>query len=292
MHSNSLVKLFILFSYFLFSFFFTHPVYLLAIFFNLILLAISAQKFIESLKFLRYFVIAFVILIILYTLLNNKGDNVIVHYEGIPLIRTFRLTWNSLVMSLITSFQLFIVFYSFILFNLLIDTDQLMQILIKLRLPFTMVLLITLSLRFFPLLQKDLEVITEVQKARGYELEKGRVAKKIRKRMVLLLPLLANSLERSIQVSEALETRGFTNSKNRTFYSTITFRFRDLLNCIFSLVLLSGLITVRILGYGDFQIFNTLTVPSATLIDLFIILGICLIAVFQILLLRGGKRKK
>ena len=124
-------------------------------------------------KSLRYFVVVVVILIVIYTLLNKEGEDVIVHYSHVPLLGTFRLTWNALVMSLITSFQLLIVVYSFILFNLLIDTDQIMQSLIKLRLPFTLVLLITLALRFFPLLQKDLEVITEVQKARGYELDKG-----------------------------------------------------------------------------------------------------------------------
>ena len=242
-------------------------------------------------KSLRYFVVVVVILIVIYSLLNKEGEDVIVHYSNVPLLGTFRLTWNALVMSLITSFQLLIVVYSFILFNLLIDTDQLMQSLIKLRLPFTLVLLITLSLRFFPLLQKDLEVITEVQKARGYELDKGGYFKKMRKRMVLLLPLLANSLERSIQVSEALETRGFTKSKGRTFYSTITFRFRDVLNIILVIGFLAGLIYSKIIGLGGFQVFPYLVLPKIALFDLIVLPSICVIGFIQILLLRGGRKK-
>ncbi len=286
------MKLFILFSYFLFSFFFNHPLYLLVLFLNLILLSISAQKFRESIKSLRYFIVVVIILFILYTLLNNRGNQDIVTRTGIPIIGTIRITWNALVLSLITSFQFLIVVYSFILFNLLIDTDQLMQSLIKLRLPFTLVLLITLSLRFFPLLQKDLETITEVQKARGYELDKGRYFKRLRRRMVLLLPLLANSLERSIQVSEALETRGFTKSKKRTYLSTITFRFRDILNCIFVVGFLAGLIYVKILGFGTFQIFDDLTFPIVSYIDGIIIASIGFIGIIQILLLRGGRRSQ
>ncbi|TFG19081.1 MAG: energy-coupling factor transporter transmembrane protein EcfT [Promethearchaeota archaeon] len=286
-----MVKLFILFSYFIFSFLFNHPAYLLALFLNLILLSISAQKFRESMKSLRYFVVVVLILIVIYSLLNKEGDNVIVHYSNVPVLGTFRLTWNAFVMSLITSFQLLIVVYSFILFNLLIDTDQLMQTLIKLRLPFTLVLLITLSLRFFPLLQKDLEIITEVQKARGYELDEGGYFKKMRKRMVLLLPLLANSLERSIQVSEALETRGFTKSKGRTFYSTITFRFRDVLNIIIVVGFISGLIFGKIVGLGGFQVFPLLILPKIAFIDAIILPSICLVGTIQILLLRGGGKK-
>jgi energy-coupling factor transport system permease protein len=193
-------------------------------------------------------------------------------------------------MSLITSFQLLIVVYSFILFNLLIDTDQLMQSLIKLRLPFTLVLLITLSLRFFPLLQKDLEIITEVQKARGYELEKGNYFKKMRRKMVLLLPLLANSLERSIQVSEALETRGFTKSSHRTFYSSITFQLRDFLNGFLVVVFVTGLIYLKIMGFGAYSVFPNLTWPAITIIDMIILVSASLIGITQILLLRGGRR--
>lgn len=243
-------------------------------------------------KSLRYFLVVVVILVVLYTLLNKQGNDVIVYRSGVPLLGTFVLTWNALVMSLITSFQLLIVIYSFILFNLLIDTDQLMQSLTKLRLPFTLVLLITLSLRFFPLLQKDLGIITEVQKARGYELDKGGYFKKMRRKMVLLLPLLANSLERSIQVSEALETRGFTKSSSRTFYSTITFHLRDVLNLILVVVFLSGLIFLKITGFGGYQIFPHLTIPRITFIDGIFLVSTCIIGIIQILLLRGGRRSK
>jgi energy-coupling factor transport system permease protein len=166
-----------------------------------------------------------------------------------------------------------------------------MQTLTKLRLPFTLVLLITLSLRFFPLLLKDLETITEVQKARGYEVDKGRYFKKIRKKMVLLLPLLANSLERSIQVSEALETRGFTRSSKRTFYSTVRFRFSDILNCFLALLFISGLIYLKIQGFGSYSIFPTLSFPEFSLMDFIILPSIFDIGLVQILLLQGGRTK-
>ena len=240
---------------------------------------------------LKYFFVMVIVLVILYTLLNKQGNDIIVYYSSVPVLGSFVLTWNALVLSLIMSFQLLIVIYSFILFNLVVDTDQLMQSLIKLRLPYTLVLLITLSLRFFPLLQKDLEIITEVQKARGYELEKGGFFRKIKKKMVLLLPLLANSLERSIQVSEALETRGFTRQPGRTFYSPIRFRARDYINSILVIAILSGLIYLKIAGFGFYQILPNLTIPSITLLDAIILISIVILGIIQILLLRGGGRR-
>lgn len=241
---------------------------------------------------LRYYFIMVFILIILYTLLNRQGNNIIVYYEKVPVLGSFIITWNALILSFITSFQLLIVIYSFILFNLLIDTDQLMQTLIKLRLPYIIVLLITLSLRFFPLLKGDLEIISDVQKARGFELEKGRFFQKIRRKMVLLLPLLTNSLERSIQVSEALETRAFNREKKRTFYSRIRFRFTDYLNVFIIFGLLAALVGLKIAGFGIFQILPELTIPTIQFYDIMFVMGILIVGISQILLLQMGGNQR
>lgn len=285
-----MVKFFILSSYFVFSFLFNHPVYLLILFLNLVLLSIFSKRFKESMNSLRLFIIMVIILIILYTLLNKQGNNIIVYVSDVPLLSTFVITWNALVLSFITSFQLLIVIYSFILFNLLIDTDQLMQVLIKLRLPYTLVLLITLTLRFFPLLQKDLEIITDVQKSRGYELDRGGSFRKIKRKMILLLPLLANSLERSIQVSEALETRAFTRENKRTFYTKLAVNGWDYMNLGVTIGLLTGLIFIKSMGFGIFQILPNLSLPTVILYDMVIVISILGIGIIQILLLRGGNK--
>jgi len=67
-------------------------------------------------------------------------------------------------------------------------------------------LLFMLTFRFYSLLSRDAIEITNAQRSRGLELD-GNFFDRIRKRAYILLPLLQTSLERSISVAEAMESR-------------------------------------------------------------------------------------
>ena len=148
-----------------------------------------------------------------------------------------------------------------------------MRLLVKIHLPYSLILIFTLTMRFFPLLLQDLSVIGDVQQTRGYELHKGNLWTRLRQRMGLILPLLSNSLERSIQASEALEARGFSTSHTRTHYRMLAVSTEDSILVLIWLSAVVCLIYLRTLGFGLYVIYPLVLLIPPTLWDGVICLG-------------------
>jgi energy-coupling factor transporter transmembrane protein EcfT len=72
-------------------------------------------------------------------------------------------------------------------------------------------LIFMLTLRFYSVLSRDVHEITNAMRARGIELD-GSFFERIRNRSNVLLPLLQSSLERSVAVAEAMESRRVKNN--------------------------------------------------------------------------------
>lgn len=120
-------------------------------------------------------------------------------------------SYDSLLFASAMGLRLAVVISAFAVFSLTVSPQELMKIMSKLRIPSSIILMISLSLRFVPVLLSDVETLTQVQKARGAKL------KGIRGKKPLITPLISHSLERSLDVAEALEARGFKDDRyNKT----------------------------------------------------------------------------
>ena len=208
--SNGVVKIFILLNLFIQSFIFDHPFYLGVIFFNILLLVLFSNCWEEILIYFRFMLIISLFTFFINIILYPEGTTIIFQIlNDFPILGGFKITFETIVSSLLIILRLTLIFLIFGTFNLIINTDELIQVLVKLRFPHSIVFIITLSLNFFPLILKDLERIREIQQCKGLELEKGNFFRKFNNNVKLILPLLTNSLERSIQNAEALEARAF-----------------------------------------------------------------------------------
>ncbi|MHA1729329.1 MAG: energy-coupling factor transporter transmembrane component T family protein [Promethearchaeota archaeon] len=274
-NTNSLVKLFVILNFLILSFLFNNPIYLGVLFLNLIIISLFALSASKCFNFIRYTAIIGFFILIFNILLNRQGNTVLIYFPlffGIFSF-TFVVTLETLLYSGISILQLALMMYTFGLMNIIINPDELMQAFIKLKMPYIFSLLTTLSVRFFPLLMDDLNTISDVQRTRGYEIDKGGWFSRVKNRMVLLLPLLANSLERSIQVSEALEARAFGISKHRQFYRGISLKKSGYLIITLNIGLLGFLIFYGLRGYGTYDIYPAVSPIVLTNID-FIILSV------------------
>src|SRR5690554_6631982 len=56
----------------------------------------------------------------------------------------------------------------------------------------------------------------DAQKARGLELEKGSLMKRIRNYVPVLIPLIVSAIRRSLELAEAMESRAWGATKKRT----------------------------------------------------------------------------
>jgi energy-coupling factor transport system permease protein len=70
--------------------------------------------------------------------------------------------------------------------------------------------------RFVPVLAEEAQTIMDAQKARGLELERGNFLKRIRNYIPILIPLIVSAIRRSLELAEAMESRAWGATKNRT----------------------------------------------------------------------------
>lgn len=102
-----------------------------------------------------------------------------------------------------------------------------------------MSLMMTLSLRFLPILLREGERIKNAQLSRGISLE-GNIVQRVRNVVPMVLPLLVSAIRRAEDLAVAMEARHYVGGEQRTSYHKLAFGRQDLWFGLFSLVFLIG----------------------------------------------------
>ena len=105
---------------------------------------------------------------------------------------------------------------SFSVFFLTTSPDHLGLALEQTHIPYEFAFAFTTAVRFVPVLAEEAQTIMDAQKARGLELEKGGFLKRIRNYIPILIPLIVSAIRRSLELAEAMESRAWGATKNRT----------------------------------------------------------------------------
>jgi len=105
---------------------------------------------------------------------------------------------------------------SFSVFFLTTSPDHLGLALEQTHIPYEFCFAFTTAVRFVPVLAEEAQTIMDAQKARGLELERGNFLKRIRNYIPILIPLIISAIRRSLELAEAMESRAWGATKNRT----------------------------------------------------------------------------
>lgn len=105
--------------------------------------------------------------------------------------------------------------------------DELEQIMKWLRVPRDVVFAFVTAVRFIPVVMLDTFQIMDAQKSRGLELEKGNLIKRIRNMVPILIPLVVNSVIRSGELAEAMESRGYGSTPHPTSLYRMRLKWYD-----------------------------------------------------------------
>lgn len=95
------------------------------------------------------------------------------------------------------------------LFFITTSPDELEQVMKTFRLPRDVVFAFVTAVRFIPVMMLDTLQIMDAQKSRGLELEKGNIIRRVRNMIPILIPLVVNSVVRSGELAEAMESRAY-----------------------------------------------------------------------------------
>ena len=113
--------------------------------------------------------------------------------------------WDALIFAL----RLFAVIASTSVFFLTTTPDELEHVMRWMRLPSDFVMIFVIAVRFVPVILLDSIQIMDAQRSRGLEFDKGNLFQRMRNTIPILVPLIATSLNRSLDLAEAMDSRAY-----------------------------------------------------------------------------------
>lgn len=240
-----------------------HPLYLALLFVATLPLVAAAHIWKEWANSLKMLLLLGVFIIFVNTLVVSQGAHVLIETPfTIPALGKLNVTLEAIIFGLVMTVRLLTMVSAFAILNFTVNPDDLLLALIKMKLPYKSVLVTSMSTRFVPTVIEDMERLTDVQRTRGMEMDQGTFFQRIGKRSTILIPLLANSLDRTIQVAEAMESRGFGQGSGRTFYRSIRFSLFDIISLIVIAIPFIAAAVLCASGYGSYQYYPSLDTIS------------------------------
>ena len=239
---------------------FDHPLHLSLLLVSAVSVIVAARVWREWGRLVGMMMLFFLpALVFINAVVANDGSHVLWNSSlHLPTLGVMVVTLEGIVYSLLMSLRLLVIVSAFTVVTYALHPDDLMLLLLKLKLPYKSVLVTSVSTRFVPTLLADARTIAEVQRSRGLELDKGNLIVRVRRYVSIFLPLLANSLDRTVQVAEAMEARAFGSGTGRTFYRQIKLSRIDLLALLVILLSFALGISMRFLGQGTYNPYTDL----------------------------------
>lgn len=107
----------------------------------------------------------------------------------------------------------------------------------------------SIALRFIPTLLEETYRIMKAQASRGVDFMHGKLKEKLTAMVSLIVPLFISAFQRSEELANAMEARGYDPSAKRTRYRELRWQRRDKLALLFVLTYLSIFVTLYVTGF-------------------------------------------
>lgn len=112
-------------------------------------------------------------------------------------------------------------------------------------------MIISLALRFIPILMEETEKIIKAQKARGADFESGNIFKKAKSLIPILIPLFVSSIRRALDLAAAMESRCYQGG-NRTKMKPLKYEIRDITAYAVNALLVVAVIVMNVVAAKGF----------------------------------------
>jgi energy-coupling factor transport system permease protein len=127
--------------------------------------------------------------------------------------------------------------------------ERLLKPLEKIRVPVhDIAMMMSIALRFIPILLEETDKIMKAQIARGADFETGGLLKKIKSMVPLLVPLFISAFRRANDLALAMEARCYHGGEGRTQMKPLVYKKRDVFACLILLAYLAICILLRVFG--------------------------------------------
>ncbi len=107
-------------------------------------------------------------------------------------------------------------------------------------------MMMSIALRFIPILMEETDKIMKAQSARGADFDTGGLVKKAKAMVPLLVPLFVSAFRRAEDLAEAMEARCYHGGKGRTKLHPLRYSGRDYVAYLIIAAFLAGMILLKI----------------------------------------------
>ena len=108
-------------------------------------------------------------------------------------------------------------------------------------------MMITIALRFIPILMEETDKIMKAQKARGADFENGNLIERAKSLVPIFIPLIVSSVRRAMDLAMAMEARCYRGGDGRTKMKPLTYRKRDKMAYLIMFLYMVGMTAIKIL---------------------------------------------
>lgn len=127
--------------------------------------------------------------------------------------------------------------------------ERLLRPLNKLHVPIhEIAMMMSIALRFIPILMEETDKIMKAQIARGADFETGNIIQKAKNMIPLLVPLFISAFRRANDLAMAMEARCYHGGDNRTQMKPLRYESRDYISYVVMWAYLGIAIVFRIVG--------------------------------------------
>lgn len=111
-------------------------------------------------------------------------------------------------------------------------------------------MMMSIALRFIPILMEETDKIMKAQIARGADFESGNLIKRVTNMIPLLVPLFVSAFQRANDLAMAMEARCYHGGEGRTQMKPLRYEKRDVIAYVLMIAFLAAAICLRIFGRG------------------------------------------
>ena len=124
--------------------------------------------------------------------------------------------------------------------------EQLLKPLGKLHFPVhELAMMMSIALRFIPTLIEETDKIMNAQKARGAQLDTGKMTDRVKALVPVLIPLFISAFRRADELAMAMECRCYHGGEGRTRMKQMKLHGRDLISGVATAAVFAGVILLN-----------------------------------------------
>ena len=109
-------------------------------------------------------------------------------------------------------------------------------------------MMMSIALRFIPILLEEVDKIMKAQTARGAVFDEGSLIKRIKAMLPILIPLFFSAFRRADDLTMAMEGRCYTCGRNRTKMKPLIYKRQDVIAYLIIIIYLAIVIGFRWVG--------------------------------------------